>query len=110
MDVATVKDFIDAYARWIKENTKINPMGEYTSITTPFLDRHNDRLEIYIKSSGDMMTLTDDGHIIGDLEASGVSIKTGKKLEILDMLTKCAGVKVIDGAMVVDATSDTFPG
>ena len=39
-------------------------------ITTPYLDRNNDYLQIYAQRAG-FVFLTDDGLTIGDLEQTG---------------------------------------
>ena len=43
-------------------------------VTLPYLDRHNDQVEVYIKRNADDFTITDDGYTVADLEMSGVNI------------------------------------
>jgi Domain of unknown function DUF1828 len=52
-------------------------------ITTPFVDRHNDYLQIYAKQENDRYILTDDNYIVEDLEQSGFNLGTIKRKEIL---------------------------
>lgn len=47
----------------------------WTDIGTPFTDRHNDGLVIYAKLENDSITLSDDGYIIGDLLADGMTLR-----------------------------------
>ena len=36
------KRFIDAYIKWLRENSSQKVINGYTEITTPFLDSNND--------------------------------------------------------------------
>ncbi len=50
---ATQLNILDEYIQWIRNNTKLRSVKENDSIsviTTPFLDRHNDCIEIYVKN------------------------------------------------------------
>ncbi len=38
---------IDGYWRWLRDKTAIKQLKDWTEITTPYLDRHNDYLQIY---------------------------------------------------------------
>ena len=40
-------------------------------ITTPFVDRHNDSLQIYLFQENGNYVLTDDGYTLSNLEMSG---------------------------------------
>ena len=59
--------------------------GEWVEITTPFLDRHNDALQIYARAENGGFVLTDDSYILRDLEGSGCSIKSEKRKDLLQM-------------------------
>jgi len=66
--------FIEIYLNWLRENVFINEIedGKKWVINSPFLDRHNDYLEIYIvKKTEDSFILTDDGFVYDDLISSG---------------------------------------
>jgi len=68
------EEFIKNYLNWLKENVFVNEIEENKKwvINSPFLDRHNDYIEIYIiKKTGDTFILTDDGFIYDDLLANG---------------------------------------
>lgn len=58
--------------------------GIHIEITTPFLDRHNDRLQIYATKSNGHFALTDDGYVIQDLQSSGCELKTKKRRALLE--------------------------
>lgn len=59
---------VNLYADWLKERVKLNTIGDVCELTTPFIDRHNDYLQIYVKSIPSGILLTDDGYTIKDLD------------------------------------------
>ena len=76
---------IQQYLKWIRDNTIAKSINDekVCSISTPFLDRHNDHLDIYlIKENGNIL-LTDNGYTIADLKMSGMEINTPKRENIL---------------------------
>lgn len=87
---------IDEYLKWIKDNTIVKTIeeGNLCSITTPFLDRHNDHLDIYVVKQGDKIKLTDDGYTIADLKMSGLEINTPKRENLLRTTLNGFGVKM----------------
>ena len=46
---------------WLRDNTILRQMEDWVEITTPYVDRHNDRLQIYAKRQQEGYVLTDDG-------------------------------------------------
>lgn len=59
---------------WLRENTSVRQVGDFVEITTPFLDRHNDCIAVYVRREEDGYVLTDLGETIGDLELCGFGI------------------------------------
>ena len=49
--------FVNEYINWLKSGIKVADVGGVCEITTPFLDRHRDHLQIYVKHSGDDLIL-----------------------------------------------------
>jgi hypothetical protein len=93
-----------------KDKTKIKRLGNnWTEITTPHLDRHNDYLQIYTKKEGDGYIITDDGYVISDLIESGCVLDTPRQQELLNATLAGQGVKLENGALVISATADNFP-
>jgi hypothetical protein len=86
-------------------------MGEYVEITTPYLDRFNDYLQIYIKQESDgTLTLTDDGYIISNLICSGMSFKRGTNLfKTIDKIAKNYNLTIDGEEIVTKANSSNFP-
>lgn len=87
---------IAEYLKWIKDNTvtKTVEEGKVCSISTPFLDRHNDHLDIYLLKTNDNLKLTDNGYTIADLKMSGFDINTPKRESILKTALNGFGVKM----------------
>lgn len=89
---------IDDYVTWIKDNTYLRTIGDgrYAEISTPFLDRHNDHLEIYVTKKGDTIRLSDDGFTLSDLKASGVEMTSTKRQQIFRTVLNGFGVQLSD--------------
>ena len=109
--VADIEKLVESYRVWLKQKTSIRDIdGSWVEITTPYLDRHNDALQIYAKASDGGYLLSDDGYIINDLEASGCSLKTTKRRDLLNITLNGFGVKLNDeNALEVHASTDSFP-
>ena len=90
---------IENYIKWIKDNTSIKSIkdGRSCEITTPFMDRHNDHLQIYVLKQGSKYKLTDDGYTIADLKMSGTEINTPKREKIFKTVLNGFGVKLGEG-------------
>jgi hypothetical protein len=59
-----IQNLIGEYVRWLKDKTTLRQINEWIEITTPYLDRHNDYLQIYAQRKNHGFLLTDDGYII----------------------------------------------
>lgn len=110
--VNDIQELIESYPKWLAEQLTIRHVGEYEEITTPFLDRHNDWIQLYVKEVADNeYLLTDGGYTLGDLADCGVSLDTGKRRSILQTNLLRFGVFLADDndELVVHATKSTFP-
>ncbi len=87
---------IQDYLTWIKDNTVSRTVddGITCAISTPFLDRHNDHLDIYLIKNNGQFKLTDNGYTIADLRMSGLEINTPKREAILKTALNGFGVKI----------------
>ncbi len=93
--VREIEGLLNNYRAWLKEKTTLREAnGEWVEITTPYLDRHNDALQIYVRSENGGYVLTDDSYTIHDLEASGCNLETGKRQDLLKMTLNGFGVKL----------------
>jgi Domain of unknown function DUF1829/Domain of unknown function DUF1828 len=109
--ILEVRELIDEYANWLKDKITLRQIDNWVEITTPFLDRHNDHLQIFAKknANGDTFELTDDGYTIADLQLSGCNLDTPKREELLRLALNGFGVKLEGKALVITATPKTFP-
>ncbi|MCZ2113350.1 MAG: DUF1829 domain-containing protein [Anaerolineae bacterium] len=100
---------LDEYLVWLRDKTAVKQIDDHwVEITTPFLDRHNDYLQIYARRENGSYLLTDDGYIIDDLEQSGCNLDTPKRQAILRITLANLGVQVREGRLEVQASPQEF--
>lgn len=110
MSVAEIEKLLNDYRAWLKDKTTLREVDDtWVEITTPYLDRHNDFLQIYARQENGGFLLTDDSYVIHDLEASGCNLHTDKRQELLRMTLNGFGVKLSNEALQIHATAQTFP-
>ncbi len=103
-----IQKLLDAYMAWLKDKTVLRQVKEWVEITTPYIDRHNDYLQIYAKKDNSGFMLTDDGYVIDDLRQSGCELESKKRKELLQLTLNGFGVKLEENNLVVHASSDNF--
>lgn len=104
-----VKSLNDAYLKWLRDQTELKQVSsEWVEITTPYLDRHNDFLSIYVRRDGDNFELTDDGYIINDLFMSGCSVENGQRAQFLKQTLMGFGVQRQGDSLTVRASTGNF--
>jgi uncharacterized protein DUF1829/uncharacterized protein DUF1828 len=105
-----IQILINKHIDWLKDKTVIEQVNDqWCEITTPYLDRHNDCLQIYARKDNGGYLLTDDGYIINDLISSGCKLNSPRRQEILKTTLAGFGVKVDKEQLVIHATKDNFP-
>lgn len=105
-----IEQLLRAYRDWLKDRTTLREVGgAWIEITTPYLDRHNDALQIYARRENGAFVLSDDSYTIHDLEASGCSLNTEKRQSLLQMTLNGFGVQLNKEALEVHATAENFP-
>lgn len=97
------------YHDWLRDRTVLREVKDWIEITTPYVDRHNDTIQIYARRVEGGFLLSDDGYTIADLAQSGCSLDTPKRKELLRTTLNGFGVRIEDGALVVHATEAAFP-
>jgi hypothetical protein len=107
----STNDLLNSYIKWLKDNIFIRELhDDVIEITTPFLDHHNDHLQIYAIKSGDKIRITDDGYVITDLMMSGVDIKSSRKRrELMQVILNGYGVKLSNNELYLETTKKNFP-
>jgi hypothetical protein len=103
-----IQNLLDSYTAWLRDKTSLREVADWVEITTPYLDRHNDYIQIYAKRSNGALVLTDDGYTIADLEQSGCKLNSPKRQDLLKMTLNGFGVQLRDDALEVHATPDNF--
>jgi hypothetical protein len=106
--ISDVQELLDKYTQWLKDKTFVKEIGDYIEITTPYLDRHNDYIQIYARREDRGFLLTDDGYTINDLEISGCKIDTPKRKQLLALTLNGFGVQINDKVLQVHATVENF--
>lgn len=96
------------YHNWLRDKTVLRELDGWVEITSPFLDRHNDYLQIYARPSEGGFLLTDDGYTINDLDISGCKLDTPKRKQLLRITLNGLGVQRVDNELQVRATSQNF--
>ncbi len=108
--VNEIERLLSDYREWLKDKTSVRDVnGSWAEITTPYLDRHNDSLQIYARRENGGFILSDDSYTIHDLETSGCSLNTQKRQDLLKMTLNGFGVKLNQEALEVQASPENFP-
>lgn len=106
--IQEIQQLFEEYLLWLKEKTQFRQIDQFVEITTPFLDRHNDYIQIYAKKNSNYFLLTDDGFTIDDLEQSGCLLQTPKRQDLLKMTLNGFGIRLNDKKLEVQVTSENF--
>lgn len=106
--MSEIETLLEAYWGWLRDKTTVREIGDWAEITTPFLDRHNDYLQIYARRENGAYVLTDDGYTVADLEQSGCTLDTPKRQGLLRATLNGFGVQSNDKAIEVHATPQNF--
>lgn len=104
-----VRGLLDQYAQWLRDKSVLREVNEeYVEITTPYLDRHNDYTQIFVRKENGGFLLSDGGETIQDLKASGCDLETSKRRELLVSTLNGLGIRRDGDALTVKASSQDF--
>ncbi len=106
--ISEIENLKQEYLSWLSKKIQFKAIDEWVEMTTPYLDRHNDYIQIYIKKRDGGYLLTDDSYTLSDLEHSGCSLSSKKRQEILRMTLNGFGVRLDEKALSVDSTRMNF--
>lgn len=106
--IQDVQKLLDAYLAWLKDKTQLRQVADWVEITTPYLDRNNDYLQIYARKENGLYVLTDDGQTMGDLEQTGCKLNSPKRQDLLRMTLNGFGVQLNEQRLEVHTTPDNF--
>jgi hypothetical protein len=108
--IEEVSALLDRYAQWLRDKSVLREVSdEYVQITTPYLDRHNDYTQIYVRRDNGGFILTDGGETIQDLRASGCDLETTKRRDLLGAALNGLGIQRDGDALLVKASPQNFP-
>ena len=94
-----IQRLLDQYVAWNKDESVLREVNGWTEITTPYLDRHNDYLQIYARREDNNFVLTDDGCVIEDLQQSGCTLDSKKRRQLLETTLNGFGVRLDSDAL-----------
>lgn len=106
--IQEIQRLLDAYHAWLKDKTALRQVDDWVEITTPYLDRHNDYVQIYAKKADGEYVLTEDGYTIQDLEDSGCKLESQKRQDLLRMTLNGFGVQLEGKALKVHTSPENF--
>jgi len=106
--IQDIQRLLDDYYSWLKDKTALRQIDQWVEITTPYLDRHNDYVQIYAKRANGGFILTDDGYTMTDLEQTGCKLESRKRQDLLRMTLNGFGVQMDGKTFQVHASPDNF--
>jgi hypothetical protein len=105
----TIAQLIDEYVRWLRSGISVAQIGDAYEITTPFLDRHNDHIQIYVRQEAHRLVLTDDGYVLGDLRQAGCALDSPRRQALLKSILNGFGVALDGDELTAVAHNGDFP-
>jgi len=100
---------VKKYSEWLQEETNIKSIADgVCEITTPFLDRHNDYIQIYVTQRDSLLILSDGGYSLAELRSSGVELKEWRE-QLFDEITRAFGITQEDGQLIAIASLEEAP-
>ena len=106
--IQEIQQLLDDYYVWLKSRTALRQIDQWVEITTPYLDRHNDYVQIYARAANGGFILTDDGYTIDDLEQSGCKLESRKRQDLLRMTLNGFGIRMDGKTLQVHASPGDF--
>ena len=107
-----IEDRITDYYKWVRERVKVrtDETTGWSVISTPFLGAYNDPIEIFIRTNGENIELSDDGVIFDNLRQLGVNVNRSlKRKEWVEYILRNYGVTIEDNELRATATLENFP-
>lgn len=106
--MSEIEQLVEGYWRWLRDKTAIRRIDKWTEITTPYLDRHNDYIQIYARPHNGGFQLTDGGETLLDLSHSGFAMDSPKRQAILKSVLNGFGIQENSQELSVHASADNF--
>lgn len=96
--------YISSFLEWLSSDLAALDLDGACEVTTPFLDRHNDHIQIYIREQNGSFVLSDEGNTVSDMLASGVDFQQQSRQELLKFVLDGYNVSLTDDELKLDAT------
>jgi hypothetical protein len=104
MNKQECKQLVDSYLKWLRHGLSTESLDGACELTTPFLDRHNDHLQLYAVKRNGKIVLSDDGYILSDLRASGLEVDTAKRKAVLEAALRGYGIQIEGNQLQTEAS------
>jgi uncharacterized protein DUF1828/uncharacterized protein DUF1829 len=104
-----IRHLVASYSDWLRDKSSLREVDDHVEITTPYLDRHNDYIQLYVRRLDGQYLLTDGGYTLQDLRMSGCDLDSPKRQDLLRVTLNGLGVTNANGDLQVKATPRTFP-
>ena len=113
IEMITAAELSKEYHKWLKKEIIFSTLdNDIIRIDTPFYDRHNDSIILYvIPGSDDKLKITDGGYALDDLEADGISItrsKNRRKIFLSQLASYGVNYNENDNFLYIDSTIESF--
>ena len=110
-DIASIESLVEDYHRWVRDNTILKKVdSDWAKIVTPWVNVHNDCLEVYVREEKGQILLSDAGSVIQELEFMGINWNSGARNEAIRRTLHAFGASFGDGAAIeVRADRSNFP-
>ena len=106
--IREIESMLERYWTWLKDGTSLRALDDWVEITTPYLDRHNDCLQIYARREERGYVLTDDSYVLEDLEQSGCAIESARYRALIATTLNGFGIRRNGKALEVEASAVSF--
>ena len=100
----------EKYISWLEDEISVNKIGEYIEVTSPFLDRYNDYLQVYAKIQNDNeIIITDDAYTINNLKMAGIDLSSSKRKQLLNSFIAKYRINLKDDELTIKTDIEDFP-
>jgi hypothetical protein len=107
--IEEIRELLDSYAAWVREKSSLREVDHETvEITTPYLDRNNDYLQIFAREESGELLLSDGGETIRELALSGCDLESPKRRSLFRTAVNGFGVRLKDDELQVSASRANF--
>lgn len=106
-----IQPLLNQYHDFVKSKTIVQEKTgtDWIAIATPYLDMHNDAVELFAKKNNDKIELNDDGQTLRNLSLYGLQFnRNGKRLDILDSILLSYGITLSGEELAVEANEKNF--